>query len=733
MHNFSEPYANEAEIEELFKKDEDLCVVCGCVSANEFFSFPNDVDTRQQWATFCEIPLDKIKPHFRLCDRHFKPDDYRISMKRSIHPSSIPTLQPKLKHGFGPSTTNNSSQSSLNGISISNSMLNENTSNNATHRPVVQVVPAEIDSNIAEDTRDRGLAIYSSEKSKDSSSISKALPTHHYEKVAFGETTVNDVEGTHHHQSLTTSLLEKLNDDSCNTNTQLFEPQQLHSEKVALVESVEKIADEDGYSTDSSMPPLEISSDDVDSLEDPLDQFSEKGPLAELIDNIIEDHHYAKSFMLPLEISSDDLHNPEEQLENIFDQVALVETAQGIAEDARNTNFSMNAAPGQYSEGEVYVEHDDEDNQFPNFAVLSPQKSNDDSRYNIESQSQQCSEKVSIDLPSKYLRNCFPDPTKTTNDGEVVSGISVSPQTNCEMLTNDTAASSNNAQLFDEAYFGRTLRVEVVRVPLTIQESNCNDELNVSQRNEQTSLSAESSKRRKNGDEGRLTCSAKKTKELPSVATTTQTSGSVPKKVVGALIRDSPPYCCNICDKTFSDKSDWTRHQREHAKPFQCPKCKKTFSKKHDLFRHQASHSEMRPYKCGFCDTRFKQNYAKLRHERYMHAEVPCFECAVCGKMFNYKHSIIAHLRIHSGQKPFHCRTCGKKFCFKGSLTRHELTHNNNNNFKCRICGKVFRYQHYKTNHERLHVESSRFECAQCGKKYSHKSSLAHHISSNCS
>ncbi|XP_065215658.1 zinc finger protein 773-like [Planococcus citri] len=389
---------------------------------------------------------------------------------------------------------------------------------------------------------------------------------------------------------------------------------------------------------------------------------------------------------------------------------------------------------------EAHEEHIDEDGQFPNLnARSSPQKLEDDGSCNAEVQYQK---RFEDDPTSEDLRSCFSDPTKPTDyvffnvvvdDNGVVSDISVNPQINYQLHRSASSANSNNEQ-FDKAHVGQTHRMEEVQV--TTQLSNCNDELNVCQRNEQTFSSAGYSKPRENRVEGRITRCVKKKKELHSVSTTIQTSDSVPKKVRGVLMQDSPPYCCDICDETYSYKSCWTRHQRKHiSKPFVCRMCKKPFARKYHLIRHRATHTEMKPYKCGICGARFKHDDNKLKHERYMHTEVACFECAVCGKMFNHKSSIINHLRVHSGQKPFRCQTCGTRFPLKGQLVSHQRMHSIEKKFKCRICDKLFKHQRDKTRHERLHEEGPRFECALCGKKYHQKHGLAYHIniSRNCS
>ncbi|XP_065217258.1 uncharacterized protein LOC135843341 [Planococcus citri] len=630
----------ETESDELFKKDKDVCIVCGYVSANEFFSFPSDIDTRQKWAAFCDLPFDMIKPDFRLCDQHFRIGDYSISIQ--LIPTSVPSRQPKGKHGCAPSI-NNSLQSGLNSINISNPTVNKNESKNAIYcSPVFQSNTAtdasnkqfhkdfkDITSNYDDDVLPKAKKLTLKRKLKDEQSrqqtkcfrseISRLRTrcSRLEDTVAEFTKRIEQLEERCFDATASTEITGNVTEVTCKANLPMFSEVECidslsnadaawpedHSKKVALVESIEKVAEDgDGYSTESSMPPLEISNDAVHILDESLEQFSDEGcsrystqdSLAEFIEEVTEDYCSAESFMLPLEISSDDgLHNSEEQLEQLPDEVELVETSQSIVKDVRKTNLS----------------------------IFLREKSNDSRDMNATPEQKTEGDPTSIDS-----QNCLPDLTKATDDvnalddDEIGNGISVSPHINHQL--SDIAASSNNEQ-FDKAHVRQTLRVELVRV--TTQQPNCNDELNASQHNRQASPSARCSKRRKNGGESRITRSPgspKKKKDLPSVATTIPTSDSVPKKVRGALIQDSTAYCCDVCDKTFSVKRCWTRHQQSHLKLFQCQKCDKRFARKYHLNRHQTTHTETRPYKCDICDARFKNNYDKLRHQRRMHCHL---------------------------------------------------------------------------------------------------------------
>lgn len=51
------------------------------------------------------------------------------------------------------------------------------------------------------------------------------------------------------------------------------------------------------------------------------------------------------------------------------------------------------------------------------------------------------------------------------------------------------------------------------------------------------------------------------------------------------------------------------------------------------------------------------------------------FECEVCKAMFTRKHSLMVHLCIHSGLRPFPCSGCGKAFSTSSQAQRHARMH----------------------------------------------------------
>ena len=74
------------------------------------------------------------------------------------------------------------------------------------------------------------------------------------------------------------------------------------------------------------------------------------------------------------------------------------------------------------------------------------------------------------------------------------------------------------------------------------------------------------------------------------------------------------------CDKTFTRKSNMTRHLKLHygIKPFNCDFCGKSFARKSDFQAHKLSHAGRKPFKCSWkgCEKSFVRNSDKTAHEK---------------------------------------------------------------------------------------------------------------------
>ncbi|XP_065225404.1 zinc finger protein 287-like isoform X9 [Planococcus citri] len=651
-----EPYEIQDETDDQRTKNEDMCVACGYISANEFFVFPFNVDIRQQWAKFCDINVDKIKLHFRLCDGHFKPEDYEISMQRKVlKPTSVPTLRPKVKHNFTPSITQ-SFQFGADVISFSMPKSNINTSRNTTcssdfekNTTTADAPNKRLSENFKDITNNQDTIPPKAAKSTSKKNLKHEkcqLSEKHLRTEIFRlkircsrlEDTVANFENKIKQQveecfvtrtntagnvakdiqNSTSSInasSENSRNDHCNKEARTDQ----RSVKEVLVGSAEQVT-EDGYITDSSMPSVEMSIDGPQKVEVKQEIFTEEVMLDEPTEQVAEDNHSVSSTIPPREISTDRLLNAKAILKPFSIRVTNAETS---------INVTSNSSPGstedplaQDFEKVSPAEHSYEDIQSPNSTIPSSEKS-----------------------------------FESRNNAEARAGCSKNQE------------NSGRRPMPRSAKQKKPLPSE--------KKSTTRNSGNVSNKAEEQMQDS-----------------------LPYCCDICGTKFSHKREWSRHQQEHSIPYHCQFCDKQFTDKHRFISHGLKHTeeKPFKCCICDAGFKRNHSKLAHERRHEEGACFECAICGKKFSSK-GNLGTHLKLHSGVKPFSCQTCSKSFTSKFLLTSHQRSHSEEKPFKCRICNQQFKYSTSIAKHERSHGDSPYFECAHCGNKFLDERTFANH----------------------------------
>ncbi|XP_061724628.1 zinc finger protein 525-like [Cydia pomonella] len=161
---------------------------------------------------------------------------------------------------------------------------------------------------------------------------------------------------------------------------------------------------------------------------------------------------------------------------------------------------------------------------------------------------------------------------------------------------------------------------------------------------------------------------------------------------------------------------------------YECDICGKVYQRKHFLVRHIKMHSKFnKGYPCNICIKVFSKRSALNRHE-LSHTGAKNFSCETCNKKFTQKGHLNDHKLTHTGERPYACNMCSMQFKRSTHLIVHKRSHTGETPYSCEFCEKKFRSSGGLVSHRRIHTgEKAQYACDICNKTFSSNRDLTRH------
>ncbi|XP_055543679.1 zinc finger protein 271-like [Wyeomyia smithii] len=176
-----------------------------------------------------------------------------------------------------------------------------------------------------------------------------------------------------------------------------------------------------------------------------------------------------------------------------------------------------------------------------------------------------------------------------------------------------------------------------------------------------------------------------------------------------------------------SDQSYEAENDLDSRRCYSCDICGRSFKRNTYLTAHVRIHTGEKPFRCDVCGKAYTAKSSVAQH-KLSHTKQHDYGCDVCGNVFFAKRYLILHKRLHTGERPFKCDLCDKSFVTSSKAGQHRRIHTGEKSHKCDECDKQFSTSSHLTKHRRSHTGERPFECLLCDRKFSESGGLKSHM-----